>query len=152
MFPSAHSGDSLGKSGQSVESGLRGRSLLRNIARILPKRAISVLLLGSGFFGRCVRKLFTPGYYQHFQSKGPETTYTIRIPVVRLHGHGQRVDSDSRIGNRACNGSTPMITPIHPCARSLDEAGAGIPHAGISEERRGETGGPTLMVKKEKQS
>jgi len=38
--------------------------------------------------------------------------------------------------------STPMITPNLPRARSLDEPGAGIPHAGISE---GAVGQPALL-------
>jgi hypothetical protein len=73
-------------------------------------------------------------YYLQFLSWGPKTAYTIRIPVVSLRGHGQRIDSISRTGNHGCDGQHPkMITPTLLRARSFDEPGAGIPHAGICE-------------------
>jgi hypothetical protein len=58
------------------------------------------------------------------------------------NGHGPRIDSFSRIGNHSCDGRPPMITPTLLRARSLDEPGAGIPHAGISE---GAVGKPAVL-------
>jgi hypothetical protein len=45
---------------------------------------ISLVLIGSGPFGREFLKYFTGIYYRRFQSGNLETAYTIRIPVRRL--------------------------------------------------------------------
>jgi len=79
----------------------------------------------------------------------PSTNNGLRIPVVSLRGHGQRIDSISRIGNHGCDGHTPpMITPTLLRARSSYEpgavTGAGILLVGISE---GVGGQPALLSK-----
>ena len=50
-----------------------------------------------------------------------------RIRVAKARGLGQRIDSNSRIGNHDCDGQNPkmIILPLLR-ARSLDEPGTGI--------------------------
>jgi hypothetical protein len=70
-----------------------------------------------------------PTYFEH----GLKNKIRGSNPGTEFLGYGTRIDSFSRIGNHSCDVGPPMITPILLRARSLDEPGAGIPHAGISE-------------------
>ena len=89
----------------------RGSGGPENIARVLPKRVHSAAYARVRLFRQESRKSKAENDYRCLLIGIPKIAFGVRIPVVRLPGHGPRIDSNSRIGNRACNGSPPMITP-----------------------------------------
>jgi hypothetical protein len=107
-----------------------------------PNGSISLHLLGPGLFDQKSRKLIAASGYQQFISIAPKTTYTVRIPVVRLRGHASALTAIQETETMPATVTTPMITPTLLRARSLDEPSSGMPHAGISE---GAVGQPAVL-------
>ena len=110
-----------------------------NIAHLLTNRVHFACFARVQSFGWDSRKSPDASDYRCLWIGIRKTPYGVRIPVVRLREHVSTLTAIRETETMGADGQSPlMITSAYLRARSLDEPGAGIQHAGISEEAVGQ--------------